>query len=135
MLTLLAQSAPPAGLADWLENFFWIVGSIGALIGCAVGVKTLFAKSDSMPQPLHVKAADEFVTHVEFSELKNDVEQIRCDVRDGFDKLGDERRTSVGNLHSKIDATNGKVDEMRGKLELINQSLAQINVHLLNLKT
>lgn len=127
MLSLLAQSAPPAEqLASWLEVLFYLGGFVATVLGGAVALKSLREKSESLPQPLHVKAADEFVTHVEFSELKADVEQIREEVKDGFRQLGEERRTSVGNLHGKIDETNVTVNQMRGELTLLNQQLQQL---------
>lgn len=123
--SLLAQAAPVA-LTPWLEVFFWLVGGFGAVLGCLVAIKSLRTTPAAPPQPFKVEAADKFVSHVEFVELKADVEQIRQDVQDGFRTLGDERRTSVGNLHGKIDSTNEKVDEMRGEMRLLNQQLQQL---------
>lgn len=125
---LLAQSAPdPTTLASWLSVLFYLGGFIATVIGALVGLKSLRAKqAESMPQPLIVEAAAKYASHVEFTELKNDVEQIRQDVQAGFKALGDERRNSVGNLHSKIDSTNEKVDEMRGEVKHLNQQVQQL---------
>jgi hypothetical protein len=128
----LAEAAPaapavPVMLSAWLEAFFWLVGGVGAVIGCFVGIKVLRSeKPAAHPQPFKVEAAEKFASHVEFVELKADVEQIRQDVQDGFKTLGDERRTSVGNLHGKIDTTNTTVNQMRGELTLLNQQLQQL---------
>ncbi len=126
-MLLLAQSTPSAiELSSWLSVMFYLGGFIATLIGIAVGVKSLRESPSTPPQPFKVEAADKFVSHVEFVELKADVEQIRQDVQHGFKSLGDERRTSVGNLHGKIDSTNEKVDEMRGEVRLLNQQLQQL---------
>lgn len=137
---LLAQLPDPSWLAAGAVAGFLIV-AVGAMlfIRAMRELRTNLAdelrrelESASAPaqvavqQPLTVTPADKFVTHVEFAELKVDVEQIREEVKDGFRTLGDERRTSVGNLHGKIDGTNAKVDEMRGEVRLLNQQLQQL---------
>lgn len=133
MIPLLAQATPdPTTLANWLSVLFYLGGFIATVIGALVGLKSLREKPESMPQPFEVKTADRFVSHIEFVELKEDVEQIRQDVQRGFKDLGEERRTSVGNLHGKIDATNKNVDEMRGEVRLMNQQLQQLLIKGLN---
>lgn len=44
-----------------------------------------------------------------------------------IDKVSDERRASVGNLHEKIDENTKATSEMRGELRLINQNLAGLS--------
>lgn len=127
MLTLLIAQAAPATASSWLESFFWLMGGIGAVLGCLVALRSLRAGEPATPpQPFKVEEAIKYVSHVEFVELKADVEQIRQDVQVGFKSLGDERRISVGNLHSKVDTTNAKVDEMRGEVKHLNQQLQQL---------
>jgi hypothetical protein len=113
MLTLLAQTAPdPKVLSAWLEVLFYLGGFAATVLGAAVAWRSLRTPApEAPPQPFKVEAAEKFASHFEFVELKADVEQIRQDVQDGFRTLGDERRTSVGNLHGKIDATNTTVNQ------------------------
>jgi TolA-binding protein len=124
--TLILAQAAPTTVTPWLESFFWLVAGVGGVLGCMVALKSLREKPEATPQPFKVEAAEKFVSHVEFIELKADVEQIRQDVQSGFRTLGDERRTSVGNLHSKIDNTNEAVHEMRGEVKHLNQQVQQL---------
>lgn len=80
----------------------------------------------SVQQPLEVKEHITYATTDAVQALKDDVDQLRNEVRDGFDKLGNERRTSVAHLHAKVDSANTKVDNLAGKVELMNQQLSQV---------
>lgn len=72
-----------------------------------------------------------FATTGEVHAVKEDVEQLRLEVREGFGRLGHDRSVSVANLHTKIDAANAKVDEMRGEMRLMNQQMHQVLQKLL----
>ena len=122
-MLLLAQIDAGA-IEVWLKVLFFLLAGLGSFLGCLVAIKGL--RSRGLPQPLEIRNQQTFATTQEVGALKEDVEQLRSEVKDGFDKLGNERRTSVANLHSKVDEANRKVDEMRGELRLINQQQHQI---------
>jgi|GEM_PF-3627991 len=90
------------------------------------------AQHVSVQSPLVVKPEERHVSEVAFDALKADVERLRGEVREGFDKLGQERRVSVANLHTKVDDANRKVDSLSGEMRQLNQQVGQILSRLLN---
>lgn len=126
MLTLLAQSMPSATeITSWLSVLMYLGGFVCTVLGGAVCIKQL-RKPDKQhlhvsPSPLEVSAAPAYVTKDEHRKLEAEVAKI-----DG------ERRTSVANLHNKIDENTRMTAQHGGKLDLINQTLHQIQTHLLN---
>jgi hypothetical protein len=126
MLTLLAQAMPPPELlSEWIQVAMYLVGTAAAVVGLLVGLKVL-RRPVGFPQPLEIKAHNAYATAVEMQALQQDMDQLRDEVRSGFNKLGDERRVSVANLHSKVDEANRKVDGLGGELKILNQQVAQI---------
>jgi hypothetical protein len=109
MLPLLAQTPPPAGLASWLENFFWIVGSIGALIGCAVGVRSLLTKSDSMPQPLVTTEHPKVANQGDIDQLHGRIKRERIELEEKIAalqaedlRLREKLDSDIADLHDRI---------------------------------
>lgn len=58
---------------------------------------------------------------------KQDMEKADTVLHKRIDKVADERRVSVANLHEKIDENTKATSEMKGELRLINQSLAGLS--------
>lgn len=138
MPELLAQTPPPDGLSEWLQIALWLFAAAGSILGCFYALKKLrepaVRATMVTPQPLDVRRAVEFVNTDQFDALTADVEELKREVKDGFEKLGKERQTSTANLHSKVDETNTKVDRLVGEVALMNQQQSQIIAHLLRVK-
>ncbi len=84
--------------------------------------------------PLVVRGAVEYAEATALQALKEDVEKLSTEVRDGFDKLNGERRTSVANLHQKVDAVANSSASLAGEVRLLNQQVQQLVTTLLNRK-
>lgn len=82
--------------------------------------------------PLVVTAEQKFAEATELQALKEDVESLARVVQDGFDKLNGERRTSVANLHAKVDAVANSNATLAGEVRLLNQQVQQLVTTLLN---
>lgn len=82
--------------------------------------------------PLVVTAEEKFADASSLTAVKDEVDHLRNEVRDGFSKLNDERRTSVGNLHGKIDAVATHTASLSGEVRLLNQQVQQLVTTLLN---
>lgn len=108
--TLIAQAAP-ATLTPWLENFFWLVGGIGALLGCAVAIKMLRTGEPApTPQPLEVKAHSAHATKSEVDQLHGRINREREELDAQMKDLREENRALRDKLDEEISALQDRID-------------------------
>lgn len=108
-----------AALEQWLKILFWLAGGIAA-VAVAFGHLTGKSGKREIQTPLEVRAAADLIT-------KRDHEKQIDELKGEIAKLDGERRTSVANLHTKIDqlATrlDDRIDEIpRRTIALLNET-------------
>ena len=108
MLPLLAQSAPPAeALKEWLIVF-------GFLIGIGVGVKKLFFdKKAETPQPLVVKASDQWASKSELDQVHGRIKRERAEID-----------AAINNVRAEYRETSQRID---AELAALREQLAENN--------
>lgn len=88
------------------------VACLVVILGVAVAIKVLINRDPALHR--------EYATKAEHAALKAEV-----------DKIDQERRVSVANLHAKIDANTAITSATGAKVDQMNIQLQQLNTHLL----
>jgi hypothetical protein len=104
------------GVEQWLRNAAF-------LLGIAVALKHLLGKKAAVPNPLTVD-------HVKRKADHDDLHELEKEFRGLFEKERDTHRTSLRNLHNRIDQvataasrTDAKLAEVKQNTDLILQKL------------
>lgn len=107
---LLAQADPnPAALAQWLSIAMYLIVSAASVVGLLVGIKSL-RSSDSVPQPLEVKAHAGVVGQDDLTEVHGRISRERREIDAQIKELQEEDRRlrekhdkEIRELHDRID--------------------------------
>jgi len=108
---LLADAAPP-GTEQFIAIAMYLIVSITAV----VALWRMLKKSEPMEteiggQPIKVKFATQFATKEELGALQERVQHVEQRIDVQFERLREERRSSVAQLHKRIEETTGGVNE------------------------
>lgn len=140
MLTLLAQSTPPADFGPWLSNLMYLCGAFAALAVAWRHLRGKPASTTIAEQPVHVTPA---VKYVEEPRYERDQETIRGELarhsasRKGiYDRLEQQNaeiarlsaetggmRESIADLAESSKEATSKVDTAAGEMRLLNQQV------------
>lgn len=127
ILADLDLSTPPvAQLGQWMMIFFYLSGAIGAVIGCAVGVKKLRAREGN-PQPFEVREHKEYATKEELQKVDQRVHELDARIETNFRDLDKKRSTSIAGLHDDLRTTtaamNARIDAVpAATIALLNET-------------
>jgi len=115
---LVFAEAAPAGLEGWVSNYFYIVGGIFVTVGL---IKSLKKKEPSQTviseQPLHVRAAEEYVPRREFEDLKNEVRVSRAENRMLFAEQTSTTRKDIDGVHTRVTDILAAFRELKGEIK------------------
>lgn len=97
------------------------IGVLSGVMLVIVAVATYFTRSKVMvsPDPLRVKAADQFAHRHEVERLERDMQT-----------LASERKKDVGELHEKINKVDRNVAGLERATEMQNQKLSSMDSKL-----
>lgn len=133
MLTLLADL--PAPDAPQSVGWFMIV-LVGIIMGLYYSValwKMLAGHGDKAksPQPFIVQAHEEFAPLAAHIELKNRVDKIADDIRQGFERLDQKRSVSIAGLHEDLQTSSAGLrselkEDITGVHNRINEVLEAV---------
>lgn len=117
MTPVIAQIAPEQ-LKPWLEVFFWLVGSVGALLGCALAWKQLFGAKEkvSLDQPLEVKAHNAFATKEDYDNTHGRISRERREIDAKIARLEAEDARLRESLDAEIKELQNRVDDVPEKM-------------------
>lgn len=119
MISLLAQSTPSAdAIKDWLLVLFFLLGG-------GVAVKKIFFEKTT-PQPLRVKADDQFVTTTshdkDIKEIKDELKRHGARRAEIYDTQK-EQGAQLAALDEKTDLMNAQLVRQEGKIDRILERL------------
>lgn len=124
---------PPAEqLSSWLQVFFWIVGSGGAVVGLMLGVKAL-RKADAapLPQPLKVQAHVEFITKPEHEALEERVDRLVNNTDERFAAMSRASSESRQKIYDLIREENRQTrTEMANQVAGLNKTVGDALIAL-----
>ena len=126
MIELLAQGSAPeaAAIGEWLKVFFWLSGSIAALV---VAFKKSKQKDPAAtPQPLRVKADADYVTTTAhdkvIGEIKEELKRHGARRAEIYDTQK-EQSAAIARLDEKTDLMNAQLVRQDGKIDRILERL------------
>lgn len=109
MLSVLAQTAPAAA-TSWLVAFFWLVGGLGAVLGCMVAMKNLRTPAATTPQPLEVKAHMMVASKTEIDQLHGRIKREREELDREITALRQEDKALREKLDKEINSLQDRID-------------------------
>jgi len=133
----LAQATPePAALASFLEVFFYLAGSIVALL---VGWRQLYPKE--VPNPLTVRAHEEFATKAQLTEVHGRIKRERGELdaaiaaaeirqRDANARLDAELTAMREQLASNNDNGNERAEKLHNRINTVLEAVSEIRGEL-----